>query len=97
MRPDCGGEKAHLTEKISTQGEPSAQAFVEGPQIAHLLPTVKNKGFGSKAVEEVTTSIPSQTETEGGIVDRLHARIGGVNLSPTMLEEKVDGNIERKG
>jgi hypothetical protein len=63
----------------------------------HLLPTVKNEGFGSQAVEELPTSIPSQTKAEGGIVERLHARIGGINLSPTMLEENVDGDIESEG
>lgn len=63
----------------------------------HLLPTVKNEGFGSQAVEELPTSIPSQTKAEGGIVERLHARIGRINLSPTMLEEDVDGDIESKG
>ena len=31
MRPNGSGEKAHLTEEITTQGKPSAQAFIERP------------------------------------------------------------------
>lgn len=31
LSPDGGGEDAHLTEDVATQGETSAQSFVEGP------------------------------------------------------------------
>ena len=31
MRPNGSGEKAHLTEEITTQSKPSAQAFIERP------------------------------------------------------------------
>ena len=96
MRPDGSGKEAHLIEEVATESKSPAQAFVERPQMPHLLPTVKDEGFGCKAVEELPTSIPSQTEAEGGIVERLHARISGVDLSPTMLEEDVDGDIESK-
>ena len=65
--------------------------------MSHLLPTIEHQGFGCEAIEELATPVPSQTEAEGGIVERLHARIGRVYLSPTMLEEDVDGDIESKG
>lgn len=31
MRPNGSGEKAHLTEEVTTQGEPATQALVERP------------------------------------------------------------------
>ncbi len=31
MRPNGSGEKAHLTEEVTTQGKPATQAFVERP------------------------------------------------------------------
>lgn len=65
--------------------------------MSHLLPTVKDEGFGCEAIEEPAPSVPSQTEAESGIVKRLHARIGRINLSTAMLEENVDGDIEGKG
>ena len=57
--------------------------------MSHLLPTVKDEGFGCEAIEEPAPSVPSQTEAESGIVERLHARIGGIYLSPTMLEDQL--------
>ena len=65
--------------------------------MAHLLPTVKQQGLSCEPIEELAPPVPSQTEAEGGIVERLHTRIGGINLSPAMLEEDVDGDIESKG
>lgn len=65
--------------------------------MSHLLPTIEHQGFGCEAIEELAPPVPSQTEAESSIVERLHARIGRINLSPTMLEEDVDGDIESKG
>ena len=65
--------------------------------MTYLLPTIENKGLSNETIEKPAISIPSQTKAEGGIVERLHTSIGRVDLSPTMLEENVDGDIESKG